>query len=69
MIHTLINSGHTFNYSLKFPTSEPPGLYWYHPHVHGIAEAAVQGGASGAIIVEGSRTSNRRSPDCPSASC
>jgi FtsP/CotA-like multicopper oxidase with cupredoxin domain len=53
VIHTLINSGQTFIYSLKFPTSEPPGLYWYHPHVHGIAEAAVQGGASGAIVVDG----------------
>jgi FtsP/CotA-like multicopper oxidase with cupredoxin domain len=53
VIHTIINSGETFKYSLKFPTDEPPGLYWYHPHVHGIAEAAVQGGASGAIIVEG----------------
>lgn len=52
VIHTLINSGETFKYSLKFPASEPPGLYWYHPHVHGIAEAAVQGGASGAIVVE-----------------
>jgi len=53
VVHTIINSGETFHYSLKFPTDEPPGLYWYHPHVHGIAEAAVQGGASGAIIVEG----------------
>jgi FtsP/CotA-like multicopper oxidase with cupredoxin domain len=53
VIHTIINSEETFNYSLKFPTDEPPGLYWYHSHVHGIAEAAVQGGASGAIIVEG----------------
>jgi FtsP/CotA-like multicopper oxidase with cupredoxin domain len=53
VIHTIINSGETFQYSVKFPWSEPPGLYWYHPHVHGIAEAAVQGGASGAIIVEG----------------
>ena len=53
VIHTEINSGTTFQYSLKFPTNEPPGLYWYHPHVHGIAEAAVQGGATGAIVVEG----------------
>ena len=53
VIHTVINSGETFNYSLKFPVNEPPGLYWYHPHIHGIAEAAVQGGASGAIIVGG----------------
>jgi FtsP/CotA-like multicopper oxidase with cupredoxin domain len=52
-IHTIINSGQTFQYSLKFPLDQPPGLYWYHPHVHGIAEAAVQGGASGLIVVEG----------------
>jgi FtsP/CotA-like multicopper oxidase with cupredoxin domain len=38
---------------VRFPADEPPGLYWYHPHVHGIAEAAVLGGASGAIVVEG----------------
>ncbi len=53
IIHTIINSGESFQYSVHFPTDEPPGLYWYHPHVHGIAEAAVQGGASGAIIVGG----------------
>jgi FtsP/CotA-like multicopper oxidase with cupredoxin domain len=53
VIHTIINSGETFNYSVQFPTNEPPGLYWYHPHVHGLSEAAVQGGASGAIIVDG----------------
>lgn len=53
VIHTLINSGQSFTYNLSFPIDEPPGLYWYHPHVHGIAEAAVQGGASAAIVVEG----------------
>jgi FtsP/CotA-like multicopper oxidase with cupredoxin domain len=53
VVKTLINPGNTFSYSLQFPTNEPPGLYWYHPHVHGLAEAAVQGGASGAIVVEG----------------
>ena len=52
-IHTLVNPGETFNYSLHIPKDEPPGLYWYHPHVHGISSAAVQGGATGAIEVEG----------------
>jgi FtsP/CotA-like multicopper oxidase with cupredoxin domain len=52
-IKTLVNSGETFTYTIDFPTDEPPGLYWYHPHVHGISSPAVQGGASGAIIVEG----------------
>lgn len=50
---TLINSGTTFQYSVSFPASEPPGLYWYHPHVHGLSEVAVYGGAAGALIVDG----------------
>jgi FtsP/CotA-like multicopper oxidase with cupredoxin domain len=53
VIHTLINPGETFTYNVRFPLDEPPGLYWYHPHVHGLAERAVQGGASGAIVVHG----------------
>ncbi|HEV7673872.1 MAG TPA: multicopper oxidase domain-containing protein [Candidatus Angelobacter sp.] len=53
VIHTIINSGQSFQYNLAFPSDEPPGLYWYHPHIHGIAEPAVLGGASGAIVVEG----------------
>jgi FtsP/CotA-like multicopper oxidase with cupredoxin domain len=53
VIHTIINSGQTFRYEVHFPKNEPPGLYWYHPHIHGIATAAVQGGATGAIIVDG----------------
>ena len=53
VVKTLVNPGHTFQYSLQFPTNEPPGLYWYHPHVHMLAEAAVFGGASGALVVDG----------------
>jgi FtsP/CotA-like multicopper oxidase with cupredoxin domain len=53
VIRTLINSGESFDYALHIPKDEPPGLYWYHPHVHGISSAALQGGATGAIEVEG----------------
>jgi FtsP/CotA-like multicopper oxidase with cupredoxin domain len=53
VVKTLVNPGNTFQYTIQFPTTEPPGLYWYHPHVHGLSEAAVQGGAAGAIVVEG----------------
>ncbi len=53
VIKTIINSGQTFEYNVAIPTNEPPGLYWYHPHVHGIAEHAVQGGGSGAIVIDG----------------
>jgi len=50
---TLINSGSTFQYNFTFPRNEPPGLYWYHPHVHGLAERDLLGGASGALVVDG----------------
>jgi FtsP/CotA-like multicopper oxidase with cupredoxin domain len=53
VIHTIINSGEKFQYNVAFPNYSPSGLYWYHTHVHGIAEATVQGGASGALIVSG----------------
>jgi FtsP/CotA-like multicopper oxidase with cupredoxin domain len=42
-----------FEYRLQIPANEPPGLYWYHPHIHGFSTPQVLGGASGALIVEG----------------
>lgn len=53
VILTAIPAGHEFDYRVTIPSDEPPGLYWYHPHPHGFSERQVQGGASGAIIVEG----------------
>ncbi len=42
-----------FEYRFRIPEDEPPGLYWYHPHIHGFAKQQLLGGASGALIVEG----------------
>jgi FtsP/CotA-like multicopper oxidase with cupredoxin domain len=53
VISTAIQPGDYFDYRLTIPRNEPPGLYWYHPHPHGFNERQVQGGASGALIVEG----------------
>jgi FtsP/CotA-like multicopper oxidase with cupredoxin domain len=54
VLNTLIQpSDPPFEYRLKISPDEPPGLYWYHPHVHGMTKAQVLGGASGALIVEG----------------
>jgi FtsP/CotA-like multicopper oxidase with cupredoxin domain len=53
VIKTIINPSQTFQYNFVFPKNEPPGLYWYHPHVHGIVERTLLGGASGAIVVGG----------------
>jgi FtsP/CotA-like multicopper oxidase with cupredoxin domain len=65
VIRTIINSHETFRYEVHFPRNEPPGLYWDHPHIHGIATAAVQGGASGAIIVEGIENVNPKVAGLP----
>jgi FtsP/CotA-like multicopper oxidase with cupredoxin domain len=47
-----------FEYRLRIPADEPPGLYWYHPHVHGYSKAQVLGGASGALVIEGIERAN-----------
>jgi FtsP/CotA-like multicopper oxidase with cupredoxin domain len=55
VIHTVIQAGVSFDYRVRIPRNEPPGLYWYHPHVHGFTQAQLEGGASAAIIVEGTQ--------------
>lgn len=42
-----------FEYKFRIPADEPPGLYWYHPHIHGFSKVQLLGGASGALIIEG----------------
>jgi len=54
VLHTSIQPGDPpFEYRFHIPENEPPGLYWYHPHIHGFTKQQVLGGASGALIVEG----------------
>ncbi|MGA9509901.1 MAG: multicopper oxidase domain-containing protein [Candidatus Sulfotelmatobacter sp.] len=54
VLHTSVQPGEApFEYRFRIPENEPPGLYWYHPHIHGFTKEQVLGGASGAIIVEG----------------
>jgi len=53
-LQTLLQpSSAPFEYRVQIPKNQPPGLYWYHPHVHGFSEDQILGGASGALIVEG----------------
>jgi FtsP/CotA-like multicopper oxidase with cupredoxin domain len=59
VLNTMIQPGDPpFEYRFRVPPNEPPGLYWYHPHVHGLTKAQVLGGASGALIVEGIERAN-----------
>jgi FtsP/CotA-like multicopper oxidase with cupredoxin domain len=60
VLHTSIQpTDPPFEYRLRIPENAPPGLYWYHPHIHGFSSKQVLGGASGALIVEGIERANR----------
>ncbi len=48
-----------FEYRFQIPSNTPPGLYWYHPHIHGFSKVQVLGGASGALIIEGLERANK----------
>lgn len=32
-----------FEYRFRIPVDEPPGLYWYHPHIHGFSKQQLLG--------------------------
>jgi suppressor of ftsI len=46
-----IQPGGQFTYSFTLAATEPPGVAWYHSHLHHLTEAQVYGGMSGAIVV------------------
>jgi FtsP/CotA-like multicopper oxidase with cupredoxin domain len=59
VLRTFVQPGDPpFEYRFKIPADEQPGLYWYHPHIHGFSKATVLGGASGALIIEGLERAN-----------
>ncbi|MGA2889401.1 MAG: multicopper oxidase domain-containing protein [Terracidiphilus sp.] len=54
-----------FEYRFRIPDDEPPGLYWYHPHIHGFTKVPILGGASGALIVGGIERIKRATAGLP----
>jgi FtsP/CotA-like multicopper oxidase with cupredoxin domain len=54
-----------FEYRFRIPGDEPPGLYWYHPHIHGFSKQQLLGGASGALIVEGIERAKKATAGLP----
>ncbi len=65
-MHIVVQPGRHFDYRVRVPRTQPPGLYWYHTHVHGIAEEEVGRGLSGAMIVEGLEKRVPQAADVPS---
>jgi FtsP/CotA-like multicopper oxidase with cupredoxin domain len=54
-----------FEYRFRVPKDEPPGLYWYHPHIHGFSKVQLLGGASGALIIEGLEDAKKAAAGLP----
>ncbi|MGA8675767.1 MAG: multicopper oxidase domain-containing protein [Candidatus Acidiferrales bacterium] len=66
VLKTAIDPGDPpFEYRVRIPADQPPGLYWYHPHIHGFAESEILGGASGALIIEGVERVNTKLAGLP----
>jgi FtsP/CotA-like multicopper oxidase with cupredoxin domain len=53
VLTTIAHPGETLTYRFKIPRDHEPGLYWYHPHIHGQTFWQVAHGMSGAIVIEG----------------
>jgi len=57
-LNTAVQPSESFEYKFKIPKDQPPGVYWYHPHIHGFAKTQILGGASGALIIDGIEGTN-----------
>ncbi|MEH2460868.1 multicopper oxidase family protein [Nostoc sp.] len=65
VVRTVVEPKQTFQYNVSIPQGEPPGLYWYHPHVHMQSQAQVLSGLTGAIIFEGIGKYNKQAAQLP----
>jgi suppressor of ftsI len=48
-----VQPGGQFTYVFRLGGDEPPGVAWYHSHMHHLTERQVFGGMSGMIVVQG----------------
>src|SRR5262245_24901671 len=53
-----VHPGHKFDYEVHIPAKgrQRPGLFWYHPHAHGVVAKQILGGLSGGLVVDGFET-------------
>ena len=43
--------GDAFDYEFQLPSDHPSGVFWYHPHRHGLVADQIFGGLYGALLV------------------
>ncbi|NES02252.1 MAG: multicopper oxidase family protein [Okeania sp. SIO2F4] len=48
-----IPPGDRFTYQFQIPENHPAGMFWYHPHLHGLVAEQLFGGLAGLFIVRG----------------
>ena len=51
-VFLMADAGETLQYELRIPFDHPGGLYWYHPHFHGLAHYQLDRGMAGMILIE-----------------
>ena len=51
-LSALSTPAHACEFEIAVPSTQPPGTYFYHPHIHGIAGDEVAGGLAGVWIVD-----------------
>ncbi len=48
--HSDVKMG-SIDYEIRVPADHPSGLFWFHPHIHGISNNQVSSGLSGLITI------------------
>ncbi|BAZ47237.1 type 3 multicopper oxidase (plasmid) [Chondrocystis sp. NIES-4102] len=48
-----IKPGEKLTYEFQIPSNHPAGIFWYHPHLHGLVAEQLFGGLAGLFIVRG----------------
>jgi FtsP/CotA-like multicopper oxidase with cupredoxin domain len=49
-LHGDVRYGHT-DYEIRIPPHHPSGLYWFHPHAHGLSLNQISAGMAGIITI------------------
>jgi FtsP/CotA-like multicopper oxidase with cupredoxin domain len=63
-IHSVIRYDYT-DYTIQIPANHPSGLFWFHPHAHGVALNQISAGMAGIITVGDVQDYVCAAPGCP----
>lgn len=51
--HIKVGPGQCYCYKFQVPDHHPPGMYWYHPHLHGSTAVQMWSGMLGVLYIDG----------------